>query len=194
MWLGRDNALHDATSLYSLGQIKGGRPANGNLYFSGDAFLLFSALNETSVNQVLAGAFGSGVLGFAVRNVQIIPDRVVDGWAHYVMASPVHLRSRDKAFLTSTEEVGALADAILRVGRLKLGLAGLSVDELRAASIIWKPHRKRSAATHFDNYIIKSIVCDVALDASPEGHRVLQTVGIGQLTGMGFGATREVVV
>ncbi len=197
-WIG-DNDLHDGISLYSLSWLQGGvtmrqgKRIEGGLDFPDSARWFVSSHDETLMQKIADGAMRDSVVccGMSVREVhaQLTPD--FGARFCFKVGSPVLARSKDidgrvTHFLHSDKE----ADEVLtQTLRHKMDKAGL--DENHKTVSVQFDRAYRGARTKL--VTIKGIgnrasVCPVIVEGTPEAVRFAWNVGVGHLTGNGFGS------
>ena len=193
-WLGW-NEVHDEMSLYSFGWLKGGHGENGHLTFPEGAAWRVSFYDTDESKRLLDGIMKDPTVfgGMRVFEVKEQATPSFSGCYRFEVDGPVVVRrTRDdgsRAYLTWEEE-GA-DDVLTRVLQRKLDEADFE-DEHRDARVQFD-RTYRSAHTKLAE--IKGIrhkgsVCPVVVEGTPEAVQFAWHVGVGELTGSGFGALR----
>lgn len=198
-WLGPDNDLHDGPSLYSVGWLKGGRGEDGALTFPEGARWRLSFWDEAAAKQVLEGLLQdpSVFAGMRVAEAQQQETPAFTGGYRFDVDAPVVARRRrddgSREYLLFDDE---RADAALtRTLRGKMRAAGLGIDpgEVRVRFDRGYDGADTKLATiekggHEIHH--KGSVCPVIVEGPPEASRFAWNVGVGALTGSGFGALK----
>lgn len=193
-WLGW-NTVHDGVSLYSFGWLKGGQGGNGHLAFPQGATWRVSFYDTDQAKQLLDGIMQDPTVtcGMRVFEAKEQPVPSFSGCYRFEVDGPVVARrTRDdgsRQYLTWDDEA---ADAVLtRVLRRKLDAAGFE-DEHQDARVQFdrtyqNAHTKLAEIKGVKH---KGSVCPVVIEGAPEAVRFAWQVGVGELTGSGFGALK----
>lgn len=192
-WLGPDNALHDGPSLYSFGWLRGGTGADGHLQFPEGATWRISFHATEAAKRCIAGIMQDPTVcaGMRVHEVkeQATP-AFADAYCFKVDAPVVARRVRDNGsrayLLWDDDEVDEVLTQTLHT---KMAAAGLEVDDERAHVRFDRSY----AHAHTKLAEIKGVkhrgsICPVVVEGAPETVRFAWKVGVGELTGSGFGA------
>ena len=198
-WLGPDNALHDGPSLYSVGWLKGGQKDGDFLTFPEGARWRLSFFDERAAKLVLEGILDdpSVFAGMRVTEAQQQTTPAFSGGYRFEVDGPVLARRRrddgSREYLIYEDE--RADDALTRTLRAKMKVAGLDIDpsEVRVRFDRGYSGADTALATiEKDGYEIhhRGSDCPVIVEGPPEASRFAWNVGVGELTGSGFGALR----
>lgn len=191
-WLG-DNNLHDGLSLYSLSWLSGGKREGDWLTFPDGASWFISAYDSEVLHKTCINAMHDPALccGMSITGIKILPEPPVQENHVFKVASPVLARSKEvdgkvQHFIYSDTE----ADVVLtQTLRHKLNSAGLS--DLVPSTNVRFDRGYRSARTKLvkiNGIANRASICPVIVEGPPEAVQFAWNVGIGHLTGSGFGA------
>lgn len=190
-WLGSNNSLHGTTSLYSFSWLQGGRKGNGGLYFPKGASFFISAFDGNLIKQIVNEAMERPELfaGMQVEEIRIQNTPLFDRKEEYFsVASPVLIKRKEKDrvkhCLFDDPEAN---DALTQSMQKKMSIAGIDAAGM---SIAFDPGY-RSAHTKLVNYNgikNRANICPVIVKGSPEQIAFAWNVGVGNSTGIGFGA------
>ena len=198
-WAGPDNALHDGPSLYSVGWLKGGQKQGDALTFPDGARWRLSFWATDAAKQVLDGILQdpSVCAGMRVVEAQQQTTPSFSGGYRFDVDAPVVVRRRrddgSREYLLYDDE---RADAALtRTLRRKVDAAGLDVapDAVRVRFDRGDDRARTKLATiEKDGHEVhhKGSVCPVIVEGPPGASRFAWNVGVGELTGSGFGALK----
>ena len=198
-WAGPDNALHDGPSLYSVGWLKGGHAEEGALTFPDGARWRLSFWDADAAKQVLDGILQdpSVCAGMRVVEAQQQTTPSFSGGYRFDVDAPVVVRRRrddgSREYLLYDDE---RADAALtRTLRQKVKTAGLNVDPSAAKVRFDRDYDgadTKLATIKKGGHAIKhkGSVCPVIVEGPPEVVQFTWNVGVGELTGSGFGAVK----
>ena len=193
-WLG-DNQYHDDISLYSLSWLHGGkmRPDKKGYEFRNGATFFISAPNEALLKDLISGIFKGAHIrwGMSVQEVRMRVTPEFGNYQRFLTQSPIFIkRSRPEAkghqffFPKDAEANGYLTETLQR----KLTIAGLSTD----VSVVFDPDYRnpKTKMIQFNQIDLKATFCPVIVEGDAEAVRFAWDVGVGNSTGIGFGALR----
>lgn len=190
-WLGR-NKWHDATSLYSFSWLRGGRKVGDNLVFKHGADLEISAHDVNFIKGIIRGiqadpglAFGLTVTDITIGDTPSFSKREI-----MYVSSPVLIKRtvEDKEVHYSYDN-DVCASLLTETFRMKLRKAGLS-DEHASISFLKDYSGARTRIIYYNNIGNRVNVCPVIIEGSPEQIAFAWNVGVGNSTGIGFGALK----
>lgn len=192
-WLGQ-NDLHDQISLYSFGWLRGGVSRRGSLGFPKGATWNISFYNEEMARRLLRGILDQPTIayGMNVAEVREIAPPVfrrqhyfqTDG-SSVVARQPRSDGSREYLLWNNPDADQVLTGLLHR----KLAAAGLT-DEQATVRFDRTYERARPRKVTIKGTDHKGSECPVMVEGSPETLHFAWLVGIGDLTGSGFGGLR----
>lgn len=194
-WLGPDNDLHDGLSLYSFGWLRGGERIGNNLWFPNGATWNISFHNSAHGIQLAKGILAdrNAFFGMQVDKALEMPypkfqDKQLFKVDGTVIARSVRDDKSREYLLFDNPEVDNI---LTRVLRKKMLTAGFSSEE--SEKVLVRFNRECFGKPHTKMVTIKGIAhkgstCPVVVEGTPESIRFAWLVGIGELTGSGFGA------
>lgn len=198
-WLGPDNALHDGPSLYSVGWLGGGQKQGDALAFPDGARWRLSFWDADAAKQVLDGILQDPSVCVGMRVVeaqQQTTPSFSEGYRFDVDAPVLARRRREdgsREYLLYDDE---RADAALtRTLRGKMEAAGLDIEPDAVQVRFDRGYDgacTKLATIEKDGHEIhhKGSMCPVIVEGPPEVVQFAWNVGIGELTGSGFGAVK----
>jgi len=198
-WVGPDNALHDGPSLYSLGWLQGGHAEDGALTFPDGAQWRLSFYDAEVAKSVLDGLLRdpSVFAGMRVVEAQQQTTPTFSGEYRFQVDAPVVARRRrddgSRKYLIYEDE---RADAAMtRTLRGKMETAGLGADpsdvQVRFDRSYDGAHTKLATIEKGGQTVHhKGSVCPVIVEGPPAAVQFAWNVGVGELTGSGFGAVK----
>lgn len=191
-WLG-ENELHDDISLYSLSWLEGAvQKRNGFNFPNGGGFFISSPLKELH-QKVVNGIFNGQHINWGM-NVQEINMQVTPNFGQhhrFVTQSPVFIQRRiegcqhPKYFFPTDPEANAyLTETLQR----KLQRFGLPSD----VSVAFDPNYKKVGfkKIRFHGLDLRAAFCPVIVEGNERAVQFAWEVGVGNSTGIGFGALR----
>ena len=191
-WLG-ENSLHDEISLYSLSWLGfNGQVRSGGLYYPNGTHFHVSAAHDTLMADVVEGLQRDPEVNWGMRVTSIMPERepTFGTSARFVMQSPVLIKRQvadgSVQFYYHTD---AVADEYMtETMRSKMRHAGVEGDiSLRFDRTFPNPKIKKSTYRNINN---KGSLCPVIAEGDPHCLAFAWNVGIGNSTGIGFGAIK----
>lgn len=190
-WLG-ENPEHDDVSLYSLSWLQGGERANGGLDFKYGADWYISAFDTSLLKRIISGIQESPEINFGmeVTEVSIMEEPQFEGIQKFYLNSPIFIKrnqgERTHFFLYEDKESDALMTQTLQTKLKKAGLnaSGVSVGFDRTY------HSPKTKKIDYNGVGCRASMCPVIVEGSPEQIAFAWNVGIGNSTGIGFGALK----
>lgn len=195
-WLG-ENALHDEISLYSVSWLSKGHVRSGALDFPTGAQFHISAANDELLADVIEGLQSETDVNWGMQVTGILPQRTPDFGerAYFRMQSPVLIKRRvensergnsnQQFYYHNDEEADAYLTETMQNKLKHAGVEGaikLSFDREYP-----KPYLKMVTYRGIKN---KASMCPVIAEGDPHCVAFAWNVGIGNSTGIGFGAIK----
>jgi len=194
-WLGADNDYHDGISLYSVGWLRGASVRDGQLHFPNGARWRISFHDDAAPKDLLRGILQdpSVQYGMTVTEVQEQTAPAFEPPTRFEVDGPVITRTRRedgsrKYLLFSDEAAAASLTATLRT---KLREAGLG-DAAPSTSVRFDRSYDgaRTKVTEVKGIQHKGSICPVIVEGPVHAVECAWNVGVGELTGCGFGALK----
>jgi len=196
-WFGENN-FHDDVSLYSFSHLMGAKSENGGLTFPHGATFFISCWDNDLTKLLVKGIQDDPEMFFGLKAKELIlqenPD--LSAKTHFQIGSPVFIqRNRDNGkkrfYYFENEEASQLMQETLHT---KMTKAGLPPDETLKINFDQSYHRKSTkkiAYKHGNNIIeIRANWCPLIIEGKAETKVFAWNVGIGNSTGIGFGAIK----
>lgn len=195
-WLG-ENELHGQSSAFCFSRLHGGEPdlEQHGLRFSDRADMFISANEPAWIKRILAGIRQSPEMfqGLCVREIVLMEEPNLSNREIFYPASPILLKhwrgdnNRSHEHIVYTHEE---ANTLLTLSlHKKLAAVGLSDETARAT---FAPEEGRAKVMLVDYRGIKNRVswCPIRLTGTDATKLFVWNAGIGQSTGIGFGAIK----
>jgi CRISPR-associated endoribonuclease Cas6 len=194
-WLG-ENHVHDSLSLYSFGWLRGGQSQQGKLKFSNGATWNISFFDDALSRQLLKGILNdpSMAFGMSVAEIREVPIPTFGSQQRfYTDSSAIVVRRKredgSREYLLSDSL--AANEIMTNVLRKKLELAGFAGKDLNVQVAFDRTYlNARTRKVTIKGIDHKGSECPVIVEGTPEAIHFAWLVGIGDLTGSGFGALR----
>ncbi len=191
-WLGPNN-LHDGLSLYSFGWLRGGRPIGRNLHFLEKTTWTVGFHDDEYAWQLARGILKDPMFAFGMKVEKAIEMPLLTGLTQVEFKVDGMVVARRKRPDGSREYLlwdNPVADEVLtKIFRQKLAVAGFSPEHLSATVQFDRSFANaRTKIATIKNIKHKGSECPVIVKGTPEAVQFAQLVGVGDLTGSGFGA------
>lgn len=190
-WMGR-NDEHGNLSLYSFSRIEGCKATTEGLLFDGIASFFFSAHNPEIIKKLVNGIMSDRDMfnNLEVKEVILQKDPDLTVKEIFIPASPVLVKRRSGArvdhIVWDNPESGIFLKETLLT---KMNKAGIRDDtlEIRFDTSYKKAGTKLVKYNGINN---RANWCPVIIRGKPETKLFAWNVGLGNSTGIGFGAVR----
>lgn len=193
-WLG-DNRLHDMLSLYSLGWLQGGEAEKGGLQFPKGAWWEIGVFDDAIAEDLIRGLLLKPFEfhGMQIRKVlPVEPPEWEEGETRFKAGSPILLRRNNEdqtkthILYDSPESASLIMKRVLTRKLEEAGKQDLADSvTLRFDETYPKPKTRLVDIKGIKN---KASVCPVIVEGPPEVREFVWNVGVGELTGVGFGS------
>jgi len=191
-WLG-ENAEHDSISLYSISWLGRGEVRSGALNFPNGTSFHISAAKDDLLADIIEGLQTDTEINWGMKVKSIMPQREPDfssGQAKFVMQSPVLIKRKvedgTQQFYYHTDEIAD--EYMTETMKAKMAFAGVEGEiSLRFDREYDKARIKMATYRGIKN---KGSLCPVIAEGDPHCLAFAWNVGIGNSTGIGFGAIK----
>lgn len=191
-WLGR-NEEHGKISLYSFSRLQGARVFHDKLHFENEAYFFFSTVSEELAKRLIKGIQTNTEMfhGLMVKEVVIQEDPDLTDRNYFFTASPIFIKRFDNdntAHILYNDDRSAsfLKETLQR----KMVLAGLPNDESLKIYFDKSYPKAGTKKITYNGIENKASWCPVVIEAMPETKLFAWNVGLGNSTGIGFGAIK----
>lgn len=191
-WIGVDNKEHNSLSLYSFSWIQNAEAKSKGINLTRDSYFFISAHDDSLIKLIVKGILinSSVFFGSSVSDVQIGGNREFSNKETFFTASPVFIKRRfdnNEKHITYNDPN---ADSYLtETLQKKLRIAGLP-EEGVTVSFDKDYHCARTKVISYKTIGNKVNICPVTIEGTPEQIAFAWDVGIGNSTGIGFGALK----
>ncbi len=188
-WMG-DNKQHDGLSLYSFSHLQKGKANKKGLDFPDGTYWFFSIWDHIVLKDMVQGIKNDPEIAYGLKVTDVILQENPDftNTKRFSLASPIFIKrtidNKAKHYLYLDEEAGKYLEETLFN---KMKLVGLEDKYLsiRFDNDYQNPKTKLITYKGIKN---KASLCPVIIHGKPETKLFAWTVGIGNSTGIGFGA------
>lgn len=189
-WIGPNNLHDESLSLYSFSWLKGGTTDSAGLSFKTGAHFFISAHDPELIKSIVKNIRKQPEIAFGleVKNIVIIDDPKFHSSRNFFAASPIFIKrsinGNDKHFTYKDSESSELLTETLKN---KLRKADLDDSEV-SVHFDLEFSRPKTKVIYYHNIGNKVTICPVIIKGSPDQLLFAWNVGIGNSTGIGFGA------
>lgn len=190
-WLGLNNE-HGEISLYSFSRLDGGKRIKGGLKFGAEARFFISSYDQELIKKLVWGIQQDKTMfcGLTVKEIVLEQDPDLSNREQFFVASPIFIKRRFENDLEHILYTDERAPQLLKETlQTKMKLAGINDNEFE----IYFDTSHTKARTKLVNYkgiMNRASWCSVIIKGSPETKLFAWNVGIGNSTGIGFGAIK----
>lgn len=190
-WIGT-NSIHDHISLYSFSWLKGGKKASSALNFPKGATMFLSFYDDVIMRRVIKSILNDSQMfcGMSVTSITIDDTPSLKSRERFYCASPIFIKRKMedgtiKQFTYDDEQTSTLLKETLTA---KMKEAGLEEDETLDIKFDTSYNKKKCKFIRYRSIGNKASFCPIIIKAKPETKLFAWNVGIGNCTGIGFGA------
>ncbi len=198
-WLGPNNALHDGLSLYSFGWLRGGKPIGKNLYFLENITWTVSFYDDSVAWQLARGILKDPTVAFGMKAEKAIEMPIVQSGNQAQMRFSIdgsvvvrqkRLDGTREYLRWDNPQADTILTGLLRQKMLKAGLSPEHQDVTVQFDRTFQGAKEKPVNYMKGGKAIRHIgnLCPVIISGTPEAIRFAQLVGVGDMTGSGFGA------
>lgn len=196
-WLGDQNELHGDLSLYCFSNLEGLKTVKGKgLKCDFVGFFFFSSAVSSITKSVIKGIQEQPEMfsGMTVQGTTILPKEDFKKEQRFLVASPVLVkRNREdgtkKHYDYSEPKINDLLTETLKK---KMGLIGLDSSNVQVFFDKSYPNPKTKIIAH-GKIRNKVSICPVIIKGTAEQIEFAYEVGVGNSTGIGFGALKVAI-
>ena len=192
-WIGK-NSIHDKTSLYSFSWLTGGRVVKNGIKIEQNGSFFISAYNSEIIKELIRGIQDDPFIGSSlyVQEIAIAKDLENSDQQErlFYSASPILVKRSNESREIHYHFDDPQSDVLLtETLKYKLKIAGLSDEGVSVAFDRNYPAAK-TKVIYYKNIGNKVNVCPVLIKGTAEQINFAWNVGVGNSTGIGFGALK----
>lgn len=189
-WIGMDNELHDDLSLYSFSWLQNTNASKKGIELKSNSFWFVNAHEEKVLKSIVTGIQKDPTMfaGIEVNEVTIQVNPKFATEMRFNVASPVfikrNLEKRTKFYFKGDVEANEL---LTQTMKHKLTSAGLGSEGV-SVGFDEKYLNAKVKGCEYNGIFNKGTICPVVIKGTPEQIAFAWNVGVGNSTGIGFGA------
>lgn len=191
-WIGQKNEVHDKTSLYSFSWLQQVNSNSHGIKTTDRSYFFISAFDDMLLKKILYGIRQDPVIGFGIKvsGVQITAPPAFSSKEVFHTASPIFIKRKLDDNEKHIEYTDPNANQYLTEAlQKKLAIAGLQNDSIRIAFDKTYP-TPRTKIIKYKEIGNRVNICPVIIEGTPEQIEFAWHVGVGNSTGIGFGALK----
>jgi len=189
-WMGKENTEHGNVSLYSFSWLQNVDTTEKGINLKRGSYFFISAHDEALVKTIIKGIMADPTVcfGSSVSAVDIMETPVFSSVQRFANASPVFVRrfEGDKNHHIRFDDEKA-SDYLTETMQRKLSLAGLPTDNVKV-SFDLTYHQPKTKVVTYKGIGNRANLCPVIVEGTPEQVAFAWNCGVGNSTGIGFGA------
>lgn len=189
-WL-KDSHIHNSVSLYSFSQLKGGRMISNSLSFEHGGSFFISSWDNKLLKTIVDSINDNPEIGFGMVVTEIIVQDTPDltKMDYFRTASPILIKRKTekelKYYYYDDEIAGSLLKETIKTKMRQAELFDEEDFSIEFDKNYPRPQKKRINYKGISNPVS---VCPLIIKASNETKQFIWNVGLGNSTGIGFGA------
>lgn len=191
-WLGKNNDIHGNSGKFCFSWLQNTTALKDGLNLSYNAYFFISALDENIIKRIIKGIIEDAYMfcGIKVKDVQIVSTPVFGSSTRFILASPVLLKWKDGNFVRHVTINNKDFEEVLNLNfRNKLQRAGISDTDFKI-SLDPDIHCRKTKMVVYKGIENKASLTPIIIKGSQEQIAYAWCVGIGNSTGIGFGALK----
>ena len=190
-WIGL-NSIHDKISLYSFSWLNGAKVKDGYLQFSHGATFFLSFYDEDVIKQIIKTILNDPVMfcGMSVIDIRIDDEPDLNQRDLFYCASPILIKRKlEDGTIKQYNYTDSQANQFLKETLLsKMRVAGLEEDKSLEINFDTSSVKKKLKLVRYHGIGNKASLCPVIIKGKPSTKLFAWNVGLGNSTGIGFGA------
>ena len=191
-WMGMENVEHGRVSFYSFSWLQNVEITKAGINLKRDSYFFISAYDEVLIKMIMKGIMTdpSVCFGSFVSAVDIEETPNFSAVQRFSIASPVLVRrfegEKDNHIVYHDERA---SDYLTETMQRKLSLARLPADNMKVSFDLTYQHPRTKVIT-YKGIGNRVNICPVIVEGTPEQVAFAWDVGVGNSTGIGFGALK----
>lgn len=191
-WLGKDNSEHGQTGVLSFSWLQNTKATKEGINLSNNSFLFISAWDDSIIKKIVSGILDDPTMfcGIKVSGVQIANTPDFKNSTSFLMASPVLLKWRDNGALRYVTIEDEDFEEKLNINfKNKLQNAGLDTEGIKISIDPNSTYRQTKMVT-YNGIKNRTSLVPIVIEGTTEQISFAWSVGLGNSTGIGFGALK----
>ena len=174
-WLGKDNSEHGQAGVLSFSWLQNTKATNEGINLSDDSFFFISAWDDSIIKKIVSGIANAPEFENSTR---------------FLMASPVLLKWRDNGILRYVTIEDEDFEEKLNINfKNKLQNTGLNTNGFKISIDPDSTYRQTKMVT-YNGIKNRASLVPIVIEGTTEQITFAWSVGLGNSTGIGFGALK----
>jgi len=191
-WLGIANGEHGSISLYSFSWFQNIIANTDGINFTNDSYFFISAHNDEIIKKIINGVMADSSLCFGsyITDIQIAETPIFSSSHTFYCASPIFIKRKienEEKHITFMDSRSS--EYLTETLKTRLNKAGLSTEAVQV-EFDASYNNSRTKLIHYKGIANKANICPINISGSPEQIAFAWNVGVGNSTGIGFGALK----
>lgn len=191
-WLGHQNKIHGQQSAFSFSWIQNTEANKKGINLKDHSYFFISAFDVGIIKNIIRGILTDPSMfhGIQVKDIQVANVPTFSNSNRFIMASPVLLKVKDEDNIRHvTIEHSDFEEVLTLNFKNKLQKAGISDHDLNISLDPNSSYRKTRLIT-YKGINNKTSLAPIIIEGNPEQIAYAWCVGLGNSTGIGFGALK----
>lgn len=192
-WLGENNTYHGVQNPFCFSWLQNISTSKKGITIEDGAYFFISSYDTDFIRTILKGAMKDPKLfnGSKVKDIQLVEHKDFTNKERFILASPILLKRKlnNGQYKYAEYNDSDFNELLTRNLKNKLDRSGLSSENVSAYidSSYTKSHTKLIEHKKIYNRVN---ICPIIIEGTPEQIFFAWSVGLGQSTGIGFGALK----
>ncbi|MGV8879296.1 MAG: CRISPR-associated endoribonuclease Cas6 [Sphingobacteriaceae bacterium] len=191
-WIGAANEIHDKLSLYCFSSLQNARTTKTGIYTTKYSYFFIAAHDENLIKTIIKGILKDPDIAFGVhvKDVKIVNSPNFSTQERFITASPIFIKRKfDQREQHISYDDPNASLYLTETLQNKLKTAGISSEGISVNFDKSYASSKTKLVT-YKGVGNKANICPVIIEGNPEQIAFAWNVGIGNSTGIGFGALK----
>ncbi len=190
-WLGK-NDEHGKLSLYSFSRLEGADITTRGLKFENNSSFFFSSHDPLLIKRIIAGIQADNSLfnDLSVKEIIIQEDPDFSDRIHFYVASPIFIKRKigEKVEHIKYDDLRA-NECLIETLHKKMSMVGIT-DEFLSIRFDLSSSKISTKMITYNGIQNRANWCSVIIEGTAEAKLFAWNVGLGNSTGIGFGAIK----
>lgn len=191
-WLGRDNAIHGTSANYSFSWLQNTKASKEGIFLKEGAYFFISSIDEEFIKRLVRSIMDDPIVfnGLQVFDIQIKRTPEFKSTENFLMASPVLLKERHGDKIRQVTLLDDDFEEVLTNNfKRKLEKIGIGSEGL-VISLNPETNFRQTKLVTYKGIKNKTSFAPIRIKGNPEQIAHAWEVGLGNSTGIGFGALK----
>lgn len=191
-WLGNDNKIHGNSAKFSFSWLQNTSSTKEGINLNLNSYFFISANDENILKKIIRGIIEDPSMfsGIKARDIQIVNTPQFESPTRFLMASPVLLKYKEENSVRHVTVNDSDFEQVLNLNlKKKLQKAGIPENNFKIRLDPNSYSRKTKLIT-YKEVENKTSLAPVIIEGTQEQIAFVWNVGLGNSTGIGFGALK----